>query len=253
MALYRNISLSFWTDSKVDDDFTPEDKYFYLYLLTNPHTNICGCYEIGMKQMCRETGYNEDTILRLLKRMETVHGVIRYSANTKEVLIPNWGRYNWSNPKVKVSVKSAAKDIKNPNFRQFIEIAVSENTLSTECRYPMDSLCIGYGYPIQTTDTDTDTDCYADTDTDTATAKKTRFQKPTVEEVKEYCMERGNGIDAQQFVDFYESKGWKIGKDNMRDWKAAVRTWERRDTQRGNSKGAELNAFYDRAMRWANE
>ena len=58
MAFYRNISINFWTDSKIDDDFTPEDKYFYLYLLTNPHTNICGCYEISMKQMERETGYN---------------------------------------------------------------------------------------------------------------------------------------------------------------------------------------------------
>ena len=43
MAVFRTISNSFWTDSKVDDTFTPEDKYFYLYLLTNPHTNICGC------------------------------------------------------------------------------------------------------------------------------------------------------------------------------------------------------------------
>ena len=66
MAVFRTISNSFWTDSKVDDTFTPEDKDFYLYLLTNPHTNICGCYEISNKQMSRETGYNEDTIKRLI-------------------------------------------------------------------------------------------------------------------------------------------------------------------------------------------
>ena len=46
MAIYRNVSMSFWTDSKVADDFTAEDRYFYLYLFTNPHTNLCGCYEI---------------------------------------------------------------------------------------------------------------------------------------------------------------------------------------------------------------
>ena len=56
--------------------------------------------------------------------------------------------------------------------------------------------------------------------------KKERFEKPTVSEVKAYCEERRNGIDAQAFVDFYDSKGWKVGNTPMRDWKAAVRTWE---------------------------
>ena len=57
--------------------------------------------------------------------------------------------------------------------------------------------------------------------------KAKRFIPPTVEEVEAYCSERGNGIDAQSFIDFYESKGWMIGKNKMKDWKAAVRTWER--------------------------
>ena len=59
--------------------------------------------------------------------------------------------------------------------------------------------------------------------------KNNRFVKPTVEEVKEYCRERNNNVNPESFIDFYESKGWKIGKDPMKDWKAAVRTWERRD------------------------
>ena len=54
-----------------------------------------------------------------------------------------------------------------------------------------------------------------------------RFVQPTVEEVRAYCEERQNGIDAQSFVDFYTSKGWLVGKNPMKDWKAAVRTWER--------------------------
>lgn len=58
--------------------------------------------------------------------------------------------------------------------------------------------------------------------------KDKKFKKPTVEEVKKYCEERGNTINAENFVDFYESKGWKVGKNSMKDWKAAVRTWERR-------------------------
>lgn len=57
---------------------------------------------------------------------------------------------------------------------------------------------------------------------------KKRFIKPTVQEVSDYCQERKNSIDAQQFVDFYEAKGWKVGREPMKDWKAAVRTWETR-------------------------
>lgn len=53
------------------------------------------------------------------------------------------------------------------------------------------------------------------------------FKKPTLEEVKEYCIERNNNINPQKFIDFYESKGWMIGKNKMKDWKACIRTWEK--------------------------
>lgn len=63
--------------------------------------------------------------------------------------------------------------------------------------------------------------------------KSSRFTPPTVDEVRAYCKERKNGIDPEQFVDFYESKGWKIGNTKMKDWKACVRTWERRNGRTG--------------------
>lgn len=58
-----------------------------------------------------------------------------------------------------------------------------------------------------------------------------RSSTPSVDEVREYCFERGNGVDAETFVDFYASKGWKVGSAPMKDWKAAVRTWEKRDNR----------------------
>lgn len=58
-----------------------------------------------------------------------------------------------------------------------------------------------------------------------------RFTPPTVEEVKQYCSERHNSVNPQVFVDFYESKGWMVGKNKMKDWKACVRTWERDNTR----------------------
>ena len=65
------------------------------------------------------------------------------------------------------------------------------------------------------------------------------FVKPTVEEVRAYCEERKNNIDAESFVDFYESKGWMIGKNKMKDWKSAVRTWER--SRKQSNTGVETN------------
>ena len=63
-----------------------------------------------------------------------------------------------------------------------------------------------------------------------ANASKKKFAPPTLEEVEAYCKERGNTVDAAQFIDFYASKGWLVGKVTMKDWKAAVRTWERNRT-----------------------
>ena len=63
-----------------------------------------------------------------------------------------------------------------------------------------------------------------------ANASKKKFAPPTLEEVEAYCKERGNTVDAAQFIDFYASKGWLVGKVVMKDWKAAVRTWERNRT-----------------------
>lgn len=54
------------------------------------------------------------------------------------------------------------------------------------------------------------------------------FVPPTVDEVREYCLARKNGIDPQEFVDYYAARGWMLGKAKMKDWKAAVRTWEKR-------------------------
>ena len=121
MAIYRNVQLAFWTDSKVEDDFTPEDKYFYMYLLTNPQTNICGCYEVNFSQMARHTGYSKDTIVRLLERFDKVHNVIKYDSNTKEILILRWHKYNWNKSEkvlAGVSVRQNVLNLKN-----------SENTL----------------------------------------------------------------------------------------------------------------------------
>lgn len=58
-------------------------------------------------------------------------------------------------------------------------------------------------------------------------SSKKRFVKPTLEQVQAYCQERNNGVEPEKFINYYESKGWVVGKSPMKDWKAAVRTWEK--------------------------
>lgn len=81
------------------------------------------------------------------------------------------------------------------------------------------------------------------------TTKRKRFEKPTLSEIEQYCIERKNNVNAEQFFDYYESNGWKVGKNSMKDWKAAVRTWERSEyrkpTQKKNGKQDAINDLRD--------
>ena len=261
MAVYRNISVTFWTDSKIDDDFTPEDKYFYLYLLTNPHTNICGCYEISIKQMTKETGYKSDIVKQELQRLEKEHKVIVYDNKTKEVLIINWSKYNWSkSEKVEKAVLRVSNQIKSQKFKKIIKALIDNTIIHNNIYRTVTDTVTGTGtVTAVSVDTDTDTDTAVDTDTDTATVvsigytypmhtlSKTvkeseiatnKFTPPTIEEIKAYCKERNSIIEPDSFYDYYESNGWKVGKNAMKDWKAALRRWERTQFENKSNSGS---------------
>ena len=70
-----------------------------------------------------------------------------------------------------------------------------------------------------------------------------RFTPPTLDDIKAYCIERQNNVDCERFYDFYSSKGWMVGKNKMKDWKAAVRTWEKSDKDKPTTK--KTNKFND--------
>lgn len=75
--------------------------------------------------------------------------------------------------------------------------------------------------------------------------KAKRFYPPTLDEVKQYCEERNNNIDPMAFIDFYSSKGWMIGKNRMKDWKAAVRTWERKRKEQSKAESSVYDEWRD--------
>lgn len=81
------------------------------------------------------------------------------------------------------------------------------------------------------------------------TTKRKRFEKPTLSQITQYCLERNNNVNAEQFYDYYESNGWKVGKNSMKDWKACVRTWEcngyDKPIKKKNNKQDALNDMRD--------
>lgn len=147
MATYRNIQMSFWTDSKVSGQFSPNEKLMYLYLMTNPHTNLCGCYEISKKQIAFETGFSAKMTDNLLKKLGE-NKVIDYSEETNEVLIINWHKYNWTtSEKLRKALAWSISHIMHGPYRQYLyDLYKGKHTVWDEKKYSTDTVSIPYGY-----------------------------------------------------------------------------------------------------------
>lgn len=179
MALYRNIHLSFWQDTKVTDDFTSEDRYFYLYLLTNPHTNLCGCYEISIKQMANEMGYDAKKVGKLIDRFSFTHNLIRYARSERELLIFHWSKYNWtSSEKFRKPLLQEIQNVKTDDFREYLlKLFDGENV-----KYGIDTVYGKEEYGINT-------NCMDTTDTDSITDADNNIL-PEIKEIIQYLNDR---------------------------------------------------------------
>ncbi len=115
MAVYRNVQVNFWQDEFILD-LTPEERYFYIYLLTGTKTKQCGIYVLPKRVAELETGYSMETVEKLLNRF-VEYGKILYDTETKEVFIINWLHYNpISNTNVEKCVLRELKTIKSNKF-----------------------------------------------------------------------------------------------------------------------------------------
>ena len=198
MAIFRKIHTSFWSDPFIQD-LDNDHRLFYLYLLTNERTKQCGIYEISKKQMAFELGYSIDRVSKLLAYFIKT-GKILYSDITKEVALKNWLKYNGStSPKVASCIKSELCLVKD---RVLIEYVNGMYTASQE-----------------------------EEEQEEEKEQEKRFQKPKIEQVKEYMKEQGMNDIADKWFNHYESNGWMVGKNKMKDWKASVRTWKLNNLQ----------------------
>lgn len=146
MAVYRLVHTTFWTDAKVSEDFTPNERFFMLFLMTNDLSSQIGVYEIGKRRMAFMTGLALEEIDHCISRLKE-YGVIDYDEKTHEVYIKNWSRYNWiKSPKVRECIFKELRGIKSEkfyneskkSFEEFYGVSVGEEGSDGEA-VPVDS------------------------------------------------------------------------------------------------------------------
>ncbi|KAB8126929.1 DnaD domain protein [Gracilibacillus oryzae] len=131
MAKFRMVHTEFWNDPRVVEEFTPEDKFFYLYLLTNSKTTQIGIYQITKKQIAFDMGYSMETVHALVDRFTNYHEIIAYNPDTRELAIKNWGKYNLNRGGKPVldCVKSELKEVKDKELINFVGARIEKKEI----------------------------------------------------------------------------------------------------------------------------
>lgn len=122
MAKFRYVYTTFWNDPRVVEEMTAEDKYFFLYLLTNESTTQIGIYQITKKQIAFDMGYSMESAGALLQRFKDHHKIIKYNEETREIAIKNWGKYNLNRGGKPIldCVRSELKEVKDTSLIQWV-------------------------------------------------------------------------------------------------------------------------------------
>ena len=131
MAIYRHVHVEFWKDPKVLEELTPEDKLFFIYLLTNPNTTQIGVYKITKKQIAFELGFSIESVNVLMDRFINNYGLIKYNSDTREICIKNWGKYNLNKlgKPMLDCVKSELKNVDDKSLLEFIKPSISKEEI----------------------------------------------------------------------------------------------------------------------------
>lgn len=123
----RMIDTDLWNDEDIISDFTAEDKYFWLYLLTSPHNNICGVSKYSPALIARDMGLHKDTIINLLYRFEKIYNRLCVDTGTNEVLILNWSKYNWTKSEDFLkTIEKQLKDIRSTKIKNILIEKINE-------------------------------------------------------------------------------------------------------------------------------
>lgn len=216
----RYISTKF-RDDKFVVELDPIEKLLFMYFLTNPLTNVAGIYEISLRRIAFDTWIDKDMVQKIINRLTESKKV--YYIDWYIILANSNKHQNMENAKIKKGI---------------------ENVLSWLPKYLIDKLWTIYDSYMTdiwlSNNLDSDLDFNSDSDLELEIVSPSKFIRPRLEEVREYCLERKNNINAQWFIDFYESNGWLVWKNKMKDWRACIRTRESRN-KKDNTKSQYEN------------
>ena len=185
------------------------------------------------KKITRAAGCSDDDLrLLIAKRF-----IIPFESGI--ILISDWRVHNYiQKDRYKATIYNEEKDqVITTDSGSYTKCIQDVSSLETQVRLGKDRLELGKDRLDKTT-------CDERT--------KSTFVKPTLEEVSEYCKERNKGVNPEKFINHYTSNGWMVGKNKMKDWKSAVRTWENSEIskQRGSSSRQELPTDYCSPEEW---
>jgi DnaD/phage-associated family protein len=139
MARFRKVSMDFWVDPIHSEEMTPDDRHFYLYLLTNQRTKQIGIYKTTIKQIAFDMGYTIEFIQTLMERFIVLHRLVRYNPETRELAIKNWAEYNFdrAGKPMMDCIFSELKEVQDISLIQY----VAESIHKPEFRKLYDSFC----------------------------------------------------------------------------------------------------------------
>jgi hypothetical protein len=160
-----------------------------------------------------ELDFEENTVSLALGALEQLNMIV---TNNGFFSIAGWEEYQNIEGMDKIREQNRLRQAKFKQKQKLLEGNVTDNVTVTQGN---------------ATDIEEDKDLDKEKDVlENTSQKRKRFVPPTLEDVQAYCDERQNGVDAERFIDYYTANGWLVGKNKMKDWKAAVRTWERNET-----------------------
>ena len=253
---------------KIVTDIFDDEKILLIETLPDADSIIV----IWFKMLCLAGKQNNDGILIMSNRLpyteKMLASIFRRNENTVKlalatfeefgmieivndnITIPNWGKHQSLDKLEKIKEQNKKRIAEYRERKRLLETdenSNAESNVTVTLRNATDKIRIDKNRLDKSREEDS-------TDNNIS-AKPKRFAKPSIDEIKAYCLERNNNVNADKFFDYYESNGWKVGKSAMKDWKAAIRSWERNgfDKPEKKQKGEkehsyDLNEFDDFAM-----
>lgn len=256
MGRYRKVDSRIWNDEKFMA-LSDKGKLAFLFIMTHPHMTSLGAMRATIDGLASEINWTPkvfgDAFGEAVRK-----GMARHDEKSCFICLPNFLRYNGPESPNVVKGWAGALDLLPEcaekakliqrvvvfigglpeGFRKVLP-EVFRKALAYSSGRPTESLPedlpipFGKGMPNQEPEQE------PEQDTPQSPPRGGRFQPPTIDEVAAYCRERQNSVDPQQWYDHYSSNGWKVGRNPMKDWKAAVRTWEKSEFNLGKFQGTE--------------